>query len=355
MEQKFDKLLTAFLDIASCDIKEIKEANHELRNTVTKLLTENMELRNDLKFVNKRLQVCDGQIAQLNSKLKQQEEQIIDLKARSMRENIIIQGIPEDHNESWSATKTKLQNFLRNELKVANPESVKIDRAHRIGQKGKNPRPIVAKLLNQDSRDIIFMHAKNNLTSESHHKVQEQLPAEVTERRKRLWSKFIQAKNNPNNIVKWSLDKLIINGRTFSAGDDQFEIDPSTDLATEVDIKHTSHTVLDGSTFMAHAAKIKQKQDIPAVLATLLQDRPVASATHNIYAYRISSGGSIIEGQKDDGEHGASFNLLRLLREEEKENVIVIVTRWYGNQHLGPKRYERIRDSAKEALQLLEY
>ena len=58
----------------------------------------------------------------------------------------------------------------------------------------------------------------------------------------------------------------------------------------------------------------------------------------------------MIEGSKDDGEHGAGYNLLKLLRDRNEKNVMVIVTRWFGKTHLGPRRFEIIRDCAEKTL-----
>jgi hypothetical protein len=349
-QKNFDKLLTAFLEFATKDLAEIKESNAEMTKSVGALVTENIEMRNTISSLNKRLQLSDGLVAQLKSKLSQQQEEIIDLKTRSMRDNVLIKGINEDANETWAQTKEKVKDFVENTLNVANPDSVVIDRAHRMGQKGQGPRPIVVKLLTQQSRDIMFSHAKQNIPKTSKKKVVEQLPIEVTERRKRLWPKFEAAKANPDNTVKWSLDKLVINGVSYHACDEIIEINPEIDLRNNIDVRHSDHSTIEGSTFMGHAAEIKSRNDIPAVMANVLQDRAVAGATHNIYAYRIRNGDKFIEGIKDDGEHGAGTHLLNLLREEKHENVIVVVTRWFGNKHLGLRRFDCIKDSAESAL-----
>jgi putative IMPACT (imprinted ancient) family translation regulator len=59
------------------------------------------------------------------------------------------------------------------------------------------------------------------------------------------------------------------------------------------------------------------------------------------------------ESCSDDGEHGAGSHLLRLLRQEQAEDVIVICARWFGGVHIGPKRFDYINGCAKEALSKL--
>jgi putative IMPACT (imprinted ancient) family translation regulator len=162
---------------------------------------------------------------------------------------------------------------------------------------------------------------------------------------------FSEAKKNRVNDVKWSLDKLFINGTCHTAHDDQADFDPAL-ADNDIDIKHTDHVVLNGSTFMGHCAPIGVKDDVSSVMATLLQDTAVAKATHNIYAYRVRERNKIVEGQKDDGEHGAGHHILQLMREQKVENCMIVVTRWYGGQNLGPQRFDCIVNSARSALHM---
>jgi regulator of replication initiation timing len=347
----YEKLLSSFMEVATRDMKRLEDDLKDLKTTVGNLTTENKELNDEVGSLKMRLQISEGMIEQQRSKLYQQSEQILDLTARTMRDSIIVQGIPEGYNETWEQTKAKLKDFISNDLKI-DPKNVQIDRAHRSGTRGKGPRQIIAKLLNQDSKDLIFKNVKN-LKDKTHLKVQEQLPAEVNERKKRLWPKFKQAKENPANKVTWNLDKLVVNGVTHTAYDDFQLIEPEN--VTDIAIQHTQHLNEDGSTFMGHSARVTQKTDVSNVMAKILQDRSLAGATHNMYAYRIMSpDGRVIEGHKDDGEHGASYKMLKMLRDNEVENVMTVVTRWFGNKHMGPKRFQCIEQCANSALQMID-
>ena len=103
---KFDKLLNAFLDVAQRDIdsikteiNEIKQTNKDLTESVGNLQTENIDLQNTIETLKKRMQLFEGLNSQLKVKVKEQGEQIIELKARSMRENIVVNGINENENK----------------------------------------------------------------------------------------------------------------------------------------------------------------------------------------------------------------------------------------------------------------
>lgn len=106
------------------------------------------------------------------------------------------------------------------------------------------------------------------------------------------------------------------------------------------------------SVFIAHLAPIKYTVQIGMVLKSLLANKKIAKATHNMYAYRIQEQNGVInEGNDEDGEHGAGIILTNLLEVLDAKNVLVVVSRWYGGIKLGPDRFKHIKDSA---LQLLD-
>jgi putative IMPACT (imprinted ancient) family translation regulator len=93
---------------------------------------------------------------------------------------------------------------------------------------------------------------------------------------------------------------------------------------------------------------LENLQDVYIILNQLKQDKKISNATHNIYAYRVKdTDGKFHEHSEDDGEFGASQQLLFLLQKYEIENYIVVVTRWYGGIHLGADRFKIINNLAK--------
>ena len=342
-----EALLKTFIDFMHSDFSDMKKS-------VTQLIEENLELTKKVEYLEKRLNLSEGLITQLRVKTTAQAEEITDLKCRSMRDNIVIQGIQEDDNETWENTKNKVREFLTNTMKM-DGKILAIDRAHRIGVKGQRPRAIVVKFLTSTARESVFGHVKH-LKGLNQYSIQEQLPAEVTERRKHLWPQYKAAKD-AGDKPRWSVDKLVVKGRQISALDDHVQFDPAVDLKNEIDVNlaHTGHKLEEGSTFIGHAATVKNASDVPIVLAKLLQDQSIAKATHNAYAYRIGRIGSnnLKEGIKDDGEHGAGLKILQQIQERGATNIIVIVSRFYGGKHMGPKRFDCFKDSAQEAIDLI--
>ncbi|KHJ49261.1 hypothetical protein D918_00384 [Trichuris suis] len=106
------------------------------------------------------------------------------------------------------------------------------------------------------------------------------------------------------------------------------------------------------STFQAHVAEVKSKEDVAAVLRTLIANPKIARATHNMYAYRIQgSGGVWLQDCDDDGENQAGSRLLHLLELADVRNAIVVVSRWYGGIQLGADRFKHINNVARIQLE----
>ena len=195
---------------------------------------ENKELKNSISLLEKRLKLTEGLLQQAQKKLMMQNEKIIDLQTRSMRENLVIQGIDEDDEETWSKTQEKVVSFMKNDLKINNANKSMVDRAHRVGQKNaRKPRNVVVKLASSSSKDLILKNV-GKLAGKTQFSVQEQFPPEINERRRRLWPIFKEAKEKKKQDrtykVNWSLDRLYVNGKQHVAKDDFQHINPTEHL-----------------------------------------------------------------------------------------------------------------------------
>lgn len=127
------------------------------------------------------------------------------------------------------------------------------------------------------------------------------------------------------------------------------------------------------STFQAHLAEIHHVDQVADALKSLFWDQPAISnkvrrATHNMWAYRIVVSSSespsnknkqkysantttiVQQDHSDDGEDGAGKKLAHLLEIRKESNLLVVVSRWYGGIHLGPKRFVHISNVARDLL-----
>ncbi|XP_020367186.2 protein IMPACT-B-like [Rhincodon typus] len=91
---------------------------------------------------------------------------------------------------------------------------------------------------------------------------------------------------------------------------------------------------------------------VKLLLQELYQNKKIANATHNIYAYRIycEDKQTFLQDCEDDGETAAGGRLLHLLQILDARNVLVIVSRWYGGILLGPDRFKHINNCARNIL-----
>ncbi|CAL4117785.1 unnamed protein product [Meganyctiphanes norvegica] len=132
---------------------------------------------------------------------------------------------------------------------------------------------------------------------------------------------------------------------------------PTTPTGPCPDI-HSGEIITDRkSHFQPFLAQVSSKDHIQQVLSRLYENKKIASATHNMYAYRFLSSetGNIVQDCEDDGETHSGGRMLHLLQIVDVQNVLVVVTRWYGGIHLGPDRFKHINNAARQILEKSGY
>lgn len=109
------------------------------------------------------------------------------------------------------------------------------------------------------------------------------------------------------------------------------------------------------SIFVARACPASSIDDVTNSVSHLLStNKKVATATHNIKAWRIRAEGNnagVVQDYDDDGESAAGGRMLHLMQLMDAYGLVV-VTRWYGGVKLGPDRFRVINNAAREALTL---
>ena len=125
------------------------------------------------------------------------------------------------------------------------------------------------------------------------------------------------------------------------------------DEANRVELVHgEAFTPPGNSTFQAHCARVKSIGQVHWALCKLLQDKKIARASHNIFAYRLhdEKRGVLVKDNDDDGEDAAGGRLAALIELMEASDVLVVVSRWFGGTLLGPARFKYITNAAREIL-----
>ena len=114
-----------------------------------------------------------------------------------------------------------------------------------------------------------------------------------------------------------------------------------------------SHALIHHSCkFQAHTVKVASVDDVTAAVDTLLLNKRIAAASHNIMAYRFTNPvtGALHEDADDDGETAAGGRVLFMMRSARVDGVAVVVTPWFGGKKLGPARFGIISNVARDAL-----
>jgi uncharacterized YigZ family protein len=111
-----------------------------------------------------------------------------------------------------------------------------------------------------------------------------------------------------------------------------------------------SEFVIQGSEFIGHVAPAETVDDADAFVEAIRAEYD--DATHNVPAYRVRAD-PLREYSNDDGEPSGSAGkpMLNVLQGEDVENVVAVVTRYYGGTNLGVGGLVRAYSRAvKEAL-----
>lgn len=189
-------------DSQTCD--EIKSAQTGLSKQLTGLSTVNDELARNLKSVSEE-----------NERLS---EQLLDLQARSMRDNLLFFNISECQTREERMGEdcvAKILEFCETKLDITGAKDIKIDRAHRLGSfKNDKTRPIVVKFNYFQDKVNVKKQASDKLRNTSF-RVSDQYPKEIQDRRRALYPAFAQAKGQGRKAVL-SYDKLYIDGNMYS-------------------------------------------------------------------------------------------------------------------------------------------
>ena len=331
-------------------LREVEADIDNFKERIDDLETENTALKDDVAILKGIVQVQQHQIAEL-------QHQAIDAKARSMKNNILVDGITNDVDDELTAKQQALS-FLRTQLEMQ-VEDNEIVKAHRLGEKRDlKPRTMVIKCTDA-LRGRVFGYTKNLKTKTNENKekfyVDPQLPDKQVAERKNVSQQIQTVKNNlpkeETATFKIKKNKLYVNNElqkqhivplTATALLDM-SMDEHELLSKEV-LLESKRVVEKGSTFKAYAKSVKSLEDIRRAYLRMRQLHP--EADHIVAAYRVKK----YEGACDDGEHSAGVKLWRLLVAKQKKDQVVFVIRKYGGIHLGPRRFLIYQNMASEVL-----
>ena len=147
--------------------------------------------------------------------LKEIKDKLNDLENRSRRNNLRIDGIIEEENESWSQSEEKLQEIIKDQLQFE--RDTEIERAHRSGKTmidgaANKRRTIMAKFLNfKDKREVLSECKPRKLWTKGIF-INEDFSEDTMEKRKGLFQRAKELREE-GKFAKVVYDRLIVRDR----------------------------------------------------------------------------------------------------------------------------------------------
>lgn len=334
-------------------IQERLELVQEQANDTVYSVTE---INNSQEIMSREISRLKDYVIKLEFRVNVQEKQILELKSRSMENNVIISGLDEKPNENLaSAVRDAFMQEL--DLGVEEVDSFHILNLFRLGEKDpthkrKYPRPICIQFGYKTHKDKVMSRVRVLKEKKSHIRLAVQQPEEIREKRKRLYD--IQKKYSAKNVeTKIKGDKLIFT-KSGNVYRDKTGTRPTAEEVisgdqVKITVNKGKHIEDNQNRFESHATAVNSYKQVKESLIEILRLPTISSASHNVYAYRFAgSDGMVHEGSEDDGEHGAGRTLLSAMNDNGIQNALIVVSRWFGNK-IGMRRFTHIVDAGLSA------
>lgn len=353
---------------------DIHKPDTGLNDRLDMQIHETEDITSDVSTLTGKVERLEEQVSLLISLLTKKDKEIIsmkaditDLRARTMRDNIIINGLEEEDHENLQTKVNDLLHKIEVNTDEGNSGPVSFDRIHRFGRNTKGPRPIVAKIHDFRDKMTIMTNAPNlkKLTEGAVPPkpqtlfINDQYPEEIAERRKQAFYKIKVNKQRPDHLqakMKLTQDRLYINGELDKPAItrpspaailtyDQTEEEKMKKLKVVTGERQSEK----GNSFTGLAVNVTSLADIRRAYKKVLRLPGNASAASVMCAYQLDDGTS---GHYDDYEHGGGSRILNGLRNCAVRNMVLFVVRHHppNNYKLGGGRFIHIGEAAKSAL-----
>ena len=221
-EKKFSEILKSHLETTNQRLNEISgevlELTKSLEFTQGEVKEEISCIKDDLNQVKTDLQELGEDVLDPDYVTNK----LIELEDRSRRNNIRIDGIEDDQNETWDSCEEKVQKLIKEKLGLEN--EVEIECCHQMKKKNKDqsnnerrsrPRTIVCKLLRIKDKQKIIQNSKKLKNTGIF--VYEDFCKDTMDLRKQLWEKVLQHRAN-NKIAYLNYRSIVVRNHRNVSG-----------------------------------------------------------------------------------------------------------------------------------------
>ena len=275
--------------------------------------------------------------------------EIEDLKARSMRDNVVINFDPDcqdDHEVKNEDGMALASAFFSNVLGV---KQVYVPPAHRLGKPiAGRQRPLIVRIPNSSDRSRIFQNATR--LKDTRHFISSQIPPSRTERKLFALPVFQSKRDDPQNRASLKQDKLYIRGKLQT----QFSkptLPVYNDGALEYDISSSKDKKDGGSCFRGYYCDVPDLQGVTNARTQLICRPEVKRANHVIFAYRLPlQRGKLLENFDSDHDWNTGLELLKEMHANDITGVCYATRQCNpGYTHIGKKRFTIINELCVQA------
>lgn len=207
-ERNYKSFIQMFMDSTNIRIDNIMKDVQDLKNSLQYSQAELEDFNRKLNGNMDKLVSLSHEFAIFQTSIDKFSTKSEYLENQSRRNNILIDGIPDEKNESWQDTESKAKKLLAEKLEL-NPSTIEVERAHRNGkyEDGGRPRSIIMKLLRFKDKEEILKRAKSLKGTKIF--INEDFSEKVRLRRKELLPQLKEAREH-GNIAYLRYDQLIV-------------------------------------------------------------------------------------------------------------------------------------------------
>ena len=346
------------------DLKSLKgkveSFSTEWKEGVDNTLGMHDDINDKMDFKNKLLV---NMIINQEERIQQLESRATMAYQREIKPNMIIHGIIEPKEEKREELMKAIASFFKDVMLIEG--EIELSDVFRMGQG--NARPVLIKLAHPSDKATIFTNAPNLQEKLNAKKkmyfIHDDMSDEQAETRR--FYRELQKENKENKDqdgklslkIKMQRGQIMVNNETVKAkvftpskadilrlNEQELEVIRATKLVTGPE------HIEQGSEYFSYAVKAKNITEIKKAYTKLRIKH--ADATHISCSYRLENPiGPFRQQAIDDKDFGIGRTILKVLKGKEAENTAVFIVRYYGNVHLGKRRFEIAEQLSDRVLQ----
>lgn len=200
--QGMSNIMDKYAEKQDTNIKETSSIKTSISKVANDLEDHNLELKQEIKSV----------LSDIRNENEELKSDIIDLKCRSMKNNLIFNGLREPEGEN---TENLLRQFIRTELNIKH--RMEFGNVHRFGRGAKpgkrgRPRPIVARFIYHNDKAYVLSNAFR--LKGKGYSIKQQFPEVIEQARMSLYS-VMQQKRAEGHRVHLDRDVLWVDNEIY--------------------------------------------------------------------------------------------------------------------------------------------